>query len=118
MEERERPADFGDVALFGPDLGRWQSGGLDGLWQLWPICRYGQGPRHRAACGNAGGTAPRKLAIRITDRYGVDQRAGQFPARVSALDENFILMEKPVTTNKLLSTLRQVLEGKLVKGVC
>lgn len=32
------------------------------------------------------------------------------------LDQGFILLEKPVTSQKLLTTLRHVLEGKLVKG--
>lgn len=47
-----------------------------------------------AACGNAGGMASGKLAIRITDRYGPDQRTARFPARVSALDENFIVVRR------------------------
>jgi two-component system, cell cycle sensor histidine kinase and response regulator CckA len=33
------------------------------------------------------------------------------------LDEGFILLEKPITTIKLLSTIRQVLEDKLFRGV-
>lgn len=33
------------------------------------------------------------------------------------LDEGFILLEKPVSTGKLLNTIRQVIEGKLQKGV-
>ena len=35
-----------------------------------------------------------RLAIRITDRYGQDQQSGPFPARVSAVDENFIVVRR------------------------
>ncbi len=46
-----------------------------------------------AILGNAGGAAPGKIVVRITDRhYGKDAKIGHFPARVSSLDENFILV--------------------------
>lgn len=47
-----------------------------------------------ALCGNAGGTADGKLAIRITDPHGADQSTGTFPARAVALDENFIVVRR------------------------
>lgn len=47
-----------------------------------------------ALCGNAGGVAFTRLAIRISDRYGKDQFNGPFPARVTALDENFIVVRR------------------------
>jgi hypothetical protein len=46
------------------------------------------------ACGNAGAISKFEHVIRISDRYGEDQRRGSFPARVSALDENFIIVRK------------------------
>lgn len=45
-----------------------------------------------ALAGNAGGTMPGRLAIRITDPHGADRRLGPFPARVVSLDENFIVV--------------------------
>lgn len=47
-----------------------------------------------AVAGNAGGTGPGRLAIRITDPHGRDRRLGPFPARVSSLDENFIVVRR------------------------
>jgi len=45
-----------------------------------------------AVAGNAGGVAPGQLALRITDPHGADQDIGDFPSRVSAVDENFIVV--------------------------
>jgi hypothetical protein len=47
-----------------------------------------------AACGNAGGEYVGRLAIRITDAQGVDQKIGHFPANVQSLDENFIVVRR------------------------
>ena len=47
-----------------------------------------------ALCGNAGGVPPDGVAIRITDPHGADRSLGSFPARASALDENFILARR------------------------
>lgn len=47
-----------------------------------------------AIAGNAGGTAPGKLAIRITDGHAPDQHVGTFPERVASLDENFIILRR------------------------
>ena len=47
-----------------------------------------------AACGNSGGMSPGRLAIRLTDPHGADQRTADFPARVYSLDENFILVRR------------------------
>jgi hypothetical protein len=47
-----------------------------------------------ALAGNAGGTAPGTLAIRITDPHGADQRTATLPARAMSLDENFIVVRR------------------------
>lgn len=47
-----------------------------------------------AVVGNAGGVGPGQLALRITDPHGVDQNVGEFPCRVSAVDENFIAVRR------------------------
>ena len=46
-----------------------------------------------ALAGNAGGAAPGKLAIRITDGHGHDVHVGALPLRVASLDENFIVVK-------------------------
>jgi hypothetical protein len=47
-----------------------------------------------ALCGNAGGTAAGQRVIRISDPHGADQAWGSFPARATALDENFIVVRR------------------------
>lgn len=47
-----------------------------------------------AVVGNAGGVGPGQLALRITDPHGVDQNVGNFPCRVAAVDENFIVVRR------------------------
>ncbi len=47
-----------------------------------------------AVAGNAGGVSPGQLALRITDPHGADQNIGHFPCRVSAVDENFIVVRR------------------------
>ena len=47
-----------------------------------------------AVAGNAGGVGPGRLALRITDPHGKDQKAGPFPIRVASLDENFFVVKR------------------------
>ena len=46
------------------------------------------------ACGNSGGIALGRNAIRITDPHQTDMRMGPFPQRVISLDENFIVVRR------------------------
>jgi len=46
-----------------------------------------------AVAGNSGGTAPGRLAVRITDPHGRNQRLGNFPARAMSIDENFMVIK-------------------------
>ncbi len=49
-----------------------------------------------ALAGNAGFTADRDWRVRITDRFGDDQKSPALPARVVSLDENFIVLKRSV----------------------
>lgn len=49
---------------------------------------------HWALAGNAGGTRPGALVMRISDPHGADRRLGDLPARVMSLDENFIVVKR------------------------
>jgi hypothetical protein len=47
-----------------------------------------------AVLANAGGEAPGKIAVRITDApYGKNAKIGVFPAKVDSVDENFIMVK-------------------------
>lgn len=58
-------------------------------WRLAEL--YRQAP-HWALAGNAGGVAPGRLAIRLSDPHGRDVHVGDLPERVHSLDENFIVV--------------------------
>lgn len=45
-------------------------------------------------CGNSGGIALGRNAIRITDPHGSDVQRGPFPQQVVALDENFMVARR------------------------
>jgi hypothetical protein len=47
-----------------------------------------------ALAGNAGGTGPGALVMRISDPHGTDRRMGDMPVRVMSLDENFIVVKR------------------------
>lgn len=47
-----------------------------------------------AVAGNAGGVAPSKLALRITDGHGANYQVGEYPERVQTLDENFLVVRR------------------------
>jgi len=47
-----------------------------------------------AVSGNSGGVSPGRLALRITDPHGADQKTRALPARVSGLDENFLVVKR------------------------
>ncbi|MGE5538161.1 MAG: acyl esterase [Gemmatimonas sp.] len=47
-----------------------------------------------AVLGNAGGVAPGRVFVRITDPHYPDLRRGTFPARATALDENFLVVRR------------------------
>ena len=49
---------------------------------------------HWAIAANAGGAAPRRIARRITDKHGANQRIGTFPLRVMSVDENFMVVKR------------------------
>ena len=45
-------------------------------------------------CGNSGGIYPGRVAIRISDPFGDDQFTEPLPRRVSAFDENFLVVRR------------------------
>jgi hypothetical protein len=47
-----------------------------------------------AVFGNSGGVSPGRLAIRITDPHGANQRTEELPVRVRSLDENFVVVRR------------------------
>lgn len=50
--------------------------------------------RNWAVCGNVGAVAPGRHSVRMTDPSGSDQRIGEFPARVTSLDERFMVVRR------------------------
>ncbi len=54
-----------------------------------------QHDRNWGLCGNAGGIRPGALALRISDPHGANvAQGGPFPAKVTSLDENFIVVRR------------------------
>lgn len=49
---------------------------------------------HWGLAGNAGGVAPGRLALRLTDPHTRNAKAGSFPEQVHSLDENFIVVRR------------------------
>jgi hypothetical protein len=47
-----------------------------------------------AVIGNSGGVSPGRLAIRITDPHGADEKTDLSPVRVRSLDENFLVVRR------------------------
>ena len=45
-------------------------------------------------CGNSGGIYPGRVAIRISDPFGDDQFTESLPRRVTAFDENFLVVRR------------------------
>jgi hypothetical protein len=55
---------------------------LDGVDPSWGVC------------GNSGGIYPGRVAIRISDPFGDDQFTEPLPRKVSAFDENFLVVRR------------------------
>ncbi len=58
------------------------------------IADLSRSDRNWGLAGNAGGVSAGRLALRISDPHGKDQRLGHFPERVTSLDENFIVVRR------------------------